>query len=613
MMNTTSGSRKTDLKHLRVTVESVYIAIVLAFVLRAFMIEAFVIPTGSMANALFGEHYQLHCPSCDYKYAYGFQKGGQVLIGQEVIPKEARCPNCGYLYSDCEPPRRVSLSGGDRVLVLKYLHDFIDLKPWDVVVFKNPQNNRENYIKRLIGVPGEAIEIVRGDIFFSKDGGKTWWIRRKPREAQDAVWQIVYDNNFPPNPLMVDASGLQQPRWEKEPDEKSWDLSLYEGRVLSFSGAPQKTQLTFHPGEKGFRPENGYNQTFTERRSINSETDICTDWKLSFVVIPAKTADTQVNLIFESFNDRFRGEINFNGLVRLLHQTRGKDPDDPNEWTVWGHQDIGAFSPGRGRKIALSNVDFRLTLWVDGKEILSSTNEQLSGDYAAAKAIATIPERIEDNTRRIKSLGAQLEQIASDSAEAEELRTKGRTATGERKQLTREQGWFRNPGVQITATGGGFQLWDVQLHRDVYYTAPPLRSPGLYPGAEYGFVRHMLADEGNPAGRNSWSRDENGRYRGWGTIGNPIHLRKHPRNRDLDEFFCLGDNSPQSLDGRSWTAAAPSLQLYDEDENFQYQLGTVPRYNIIGRALWVYWPAGFRLPVLRWPIVPNVGRMRLIR
>jgi len=185
MMNAPAGSKKTDLKHLRVTVESVYIAIVLAFVLRAFMIEAFVIPTGSMANALYGEHYQLHCPSCGYEYAYGFQKGGQVLMGQGVIPNKARCPNCGYLYSAYESSRRVFRSGGDRVLVLKYLYDFIDLKPWDVMVFKNPQNNRENYIKRLIGLPGEAIEIVRGDIFFSKDGGETWWIRRKPCEVQD--------------------------------------------------------------------------------------------------------------------------------------------------------------------------------------------------------------------------------------------------------------------------------------------------------------------------------------------------------------------------------------------------------------------------------------------
>ena len=45
-----------------------------------------------------------------------------------------------------------------------------------------------------------------------------------------------------------------------------------------------------------------------------------------------------------------------------------------------------------------------------------------------------------------------------------------------------------------------------------------------------------------------------------------------------------------------------------------YQLGTVPRYSLIGKAAFVYWPAGFRLPLLgHLPILPNVGRMRLIR
>jgi hypothetical protein len=37
-------------------------------------------------------------------------------------------------------------------------------------------------------------------------------------------------------------------------------------------------------------------------------------------------------------------------------------------------------------------------------------------------------------------------------------------------------------------------------------------------------------------------------------------------------FLCMGDNSPESSDGRSW--------------------GTVPRRLLLGRALLVYWPAG---------------------
>ena len=101
---------------------------------------------------------------------------------------------------------------------------------------------------------------------------------------------------------------------------------------------------------------------------------------------------------------------------------------------------------------------------------------------------------------------------------------------------------------------------------------------------------------------------------GWAVAPNRITLARHGDNRDLDEFFVLGDNSPQSLDGRAWVKAAASLKLYDHSGKSQYQLGTVPRYNLIGKAFFVYWPAGFRLPGLPGlSVIPNVGKMRLIR
>ena len=60
--------------------------------------------------------------------------------------------------------------------------------------------------------------------------------------------------------------------------------------------------------------------------------------------------------------------------------------------------------------------------------------------------------------------------------------------------------------------------------------------------------------------------------------------------------------------------AAPTLRLKDAQRQPLYSLGTVPRYNMIGKAFFVYWPSGFQVPGLPGlPILPNVGRMRLIR
>ena len=55
----------------RETVESVVIAVILAFLFRGFVAEAFVIPTGSMAPTLQGRHIDFRCPQCDFRFLTG--------------------------------------------------------------------------------------------------------------------------------------------------------------------------------------------------------------------------------------------------------------------------------------------------------------------------------------------------------------------------------------------------------------------------------------------------------------------------------------------------------------------------------------------------------------
>jgi hypothetical protein len=77
----------------------------------------------------------------------------------------------------------------------------------------------------------------------------------------------------------------------------------------------------------------------------------------------------------------------------------------------------------------------------------------------------------------------------------------------------------------------------------------------------------------------------------------------------------LGDNTAASKDSRLWDVVGPHLVTRGED----FQLGTVPRDQLIGQAFFVYWPSGHRLSWLpvpglaKWGIIPDVGRMRWIR
>src|SRR5258707_14676185 len=55
----------------RETVESIVVAFVLAFLFRTFEAEAFVIPTGSMAPTLYGQHRDVHCKKFGTRFAVG--------------------------------------------------------------------------------------------------------------------------------------------------------------------------------------------------------------------------------------------------------------------------------------------------------------------------------------------------------------------------------------------------------------------------------------------------------------------------------------------------------------------------------------------------------------
>jgi signal peptidase I len=548
-----------ELHTIRDSVEGVWVAIVLAFVLRAFLIEAFVIPTGSMAPRLLGEHWSLQCPADGYEYDYGLGSDpavGTVSRRRRSSPADARCPNCGYPYNLSQEKRY--LRSGDRVLVLKYLYHFREPRPWDVVVFKNPQNNRENYIKRLIALPGETIEIVHGDIFISTDGAETFRIRRKPPRAQEATWQVVFDNDYRAGKGVIESANrtrqrVRPPRWTAlEQGAGRWDLDGLNGRRFSFAGG-DPAELRFEAPRSRFLPWYGYNAARVMRTSaVDEQRDVCTDLKLSFMFVP-RGPGARVGLEMSSFGHRFRGEVDADGAATLRYLAAGEQ-----QWQVWASETIDPLAPGEAVEVAMEHVDLSLKLRVGGRTVLEVTDGRYPFDYAWLKA-------------RMERANAHA---------------------------------VPRPEVRIGASGGASELWHVKLMRDVHYTCPPQRE--IPNGVVGDYARDVVRRSGG-------ERNIGQHYPGWGTTGNPITLRDRG-NDDLDEFFVLGDNSPQSLDGRSWTWAAPSLRLYDEQHRPQYRLGTVPRYCLTGRALLVYWPAGFRLPGLPGlPLVPNVGRMRLIR
>ena len=88
-----------------------------------------------------------------------------------------------YIPSSSMEP---TLLVGDRIFVSKFTYGYSkhsfpfspnfsnnrffsqDPKRGDLVVFKTPSDNRTDYIKRLIGLPGDSIQFVNGDLFLNE-------------------------------------------------------------------------------------------------------------------------------------------------------------------------------------------------------------------------------------------------------------------------------------------------------------------------------------------------------------------------------------------------------------------------------------------------------------
>ncbi len=80
-----------------------------------------------------------------------------------------------------------------------------------------------------------------------------------------------------------------------------------------------------------------------------------------------------------------------------------------------------------------------------------------------------------------------------------------------------------------------------------------------------------------------------------------------------DEFFCIGDNTPSSYDGRYWSEVDPWVQQrYFGGMTQPRRYGVVPRELMMGRAFFVYYPGPYALTDRGRKVFPNFGDMRFI-
>ena len=610
----------------RETIESIVIAFVLAFLFRTFEAEAFVIPTGSMAPTLMGAHKDVDCLKCGHRFRVNasdedgedasammaqLRRPGLSLNDQNQLRYKlsmtsclaGMCPNCRYV-NPMRPDLPIDAAelvdagnvpvepkfNGDRILVNKYIYTVSDPNRWDIVVFKFPGNAQMNYIKRLVGLPGETIRVYQGNLFTSKEkqpGDADFSIARKPLDVLLAMRQLVHDTNYDPVELYKAGWPL---RWQPQDGSGGWNVEA-EADGLTVR---ERYNVDAPAGETAWLRYRHTIPSYDDWRQVENYT-IASKNGPPDTQPPGTLAQPQLITDFTAYNTRVsdaniranrdlevdRGKLGLHWVGDLMveadvdvEEAKGElivdfveagkhftaTIDLATGRAVLGAEGLTSFAPAADTsinkpgtyRVALANIDDQLRLWVDGTLVDFDASTEYNADDIWGSRENIIPQ--------------------SSSSDPGDLAPVGIGARGTKLAVTRLQVW-----------------------RDIYYVADSwerARMNDVVTDFDHPFNSELANLPTDPS---LWPRFRE------------RHHVEFPLSED--QFFVMGDNSPESSDARLWLGGDPRSGGRPGGAYLERQL-------LIGKALCVYWPHSWnRIPgtPIPFPLFPNVEDMRLVR
>ena len=546
-------------KGVRETVESIVVAFILAFLFRTFEAEAFVIPTGSMAPTLQGRHKDVHCPECGFNYRAGASQENRDNPDRDLVIK-CVCPSCGFVMDclgkkrDNQHNRSEPTYNGDRILVSKFSYQFGEPKRWDVIVFKYPGNAKMNYIKRLVGLPNETIRIQYGDVFVADNFSgelSEFHIARKPPDKLLAMLQLVHDNQHCAKRL-IDAGWPV--RWQSESipglgDGDSWKSEWEVDKKLP-TRAMQRWSFNGSDDEPLSWIRYRHFLAIIPHKNVWGELD-----KGAYSYSPTGILSKPYAIgDFYAYNE---------SRTRLRPHSHNLNLNWVGDLAVGAHVNVQSesghllFELVEGGHAFTCDFDLETglaTLAIDGSQT-GFVDEQNQPDNES-RTTQTNMQRPGKYNIMFANIDDQLVLWINDTLVPFNRPTS--YAPLNNHQATDED---LEP-VGIGVRGAKLTVDQLQVLRDVYYIA---------------------ADDRYASARNGIAENQNG-----------VEFRM-----DADQFFVLGDNSPQSRDSRLWKTQ------YSTDEAHY-----VERDLLIGKAMFIYWPHT-RSDI--FPFCPNIPRMGFVR
>jgi len=543
----------------RETVESIIVAVILALLFRAFVAEAFVIPTGSMAPTLMGRHVDVWCDECKYHYtgSASVERDSSDDSYTNSIVVDSRCPNCGFR----KPLDRSFWSNensfsGDRIIVSKFAYELGQPQRWDVIVFKYPERAQQNFIKRLIGLPGEKLTISGGNIYIQAPDESDAHIARKPDDKLLAILQTVYDADYPSAKLW--QAGWPQ-RWQPQGSDEAWKSDEL-GVNYTLSAVPQDALLRYHhydPSEPDW-----------ERIDKGETLEVDPDWRGRLIsdfygyncTRASRRDDPESNPGFRDGNSAAFGQY----WVDDLGVECEVEIAEPTGEIV--------LDLVRGGSHYLCRIDAKT-----GKAVLSARDA--SG--------ATILQAVEGQTS-VNGAGSYRLRMTNVDHELRlwvngwRVTFAGDTSYESQRQIMPD---IQSPDGDLAPVGIGgnnqaLTVRHLRVLRDKYYIACRSKENSYYIESEYGYEpsSYEIAD--------LLSHPDNPRF-----VEMLNSRREQVFQLEADQFLPLGDNSPASSDARYW----PTHH--------------VDRRLLVGRAIFIYWPHSWNMP----PLLPNFRKMQPIR
>ncbi len=220
---------------IQTTVQLAIGTVLLALVLRTWLVMGLVEPVtvagSSMAPTVRGSYVSAVCPECQSAFTVGAEFAAETPL--------ADCPHCREQHL---PLAGLAIHRGDRLWIDRTAFERRRPHRGEVVVLRNPHDGSQLCVKRVVGLPGETVELKHGDVWIDRHP----WV--KTLAQQRVVRQLVHREAEKTSRWHADDSAKWRwsgSDWELDPDQETqWHWLRY----VHHDGKPVTDDVSHNAG-----------------------------------------------------------------------------------------------------------------------------------------------------------------------------------------------------------------------------------------------------------------------------------------------------------------------------------------------------------------------------